>query len=67
MYELGSSPRPHRLYRRINTQCERPVQIHNDTLNKFNRFYRKQMSLATIPEKPENAHISVVDAKFAKT
>ena len=67
MSELGTSPRPPRLYRRISTHGGMPVQIHNAATRRFNDFYKQPLSLGTIPETPENANISVAEATRAKT
>ena len=62
MSELGTSPPPPGLYRKMSTHGGMPVRIHNAAAHRFNGFYRQPLSLGTIPETPENANMSVAEA-----
>ena len=62
MSELGTSPPPPRIYRRMSIHGKMLVHNHNEAANNFNAFYKQPLSLGTIPETPETTYMTVADA-----
>lgn len=70
MSELGTSPPPPRIYLRMSTHGEMPVNIYNNAVCGFNTFYKQPKqpeqpkqpsSLGTIPETEENCNKTVAE------
>jgi hypothetical protein len=61
MSELGTSPRPPKLNRRMSAHGEMTVSIHNEAVRGFNTFYKQPLPLGTIPETPENTNMTITE------